>query len=41
MTYAENKSMTSYQVQMTFNELEPVLFNDFNDDADSFFTMGY
>ena len=31
MTYAENKSMTSYQVQMTFNELEPVLFDDFNE----------
>ena len=41
MTYEENKSMTAYQVGMTFNELEPVLFNDFNDDRDSFFTMGY
>ena len=31
MTYEENKSMTAYQVGMTFNELEPVLFDDFNE----------
>ena len=38
MTYEENKSMTSYQVGMTFNELEPVLFDDYNQKSD---TMGY
>ena len=38
MTYEENKSMTSYQVGMTFNELEPVLFDDYNQKLD---TMGY
>ena len=31
MTYEENKSMTAYQVGMTFSELEPVLFDDFNE----------
>tara|TARA_B100001094_G_scaffold113791_1_gene109811 strand:+ start:265 stop:1596 length:1332 start_codon:yes stop_codon:yes gene_type:complete len=38
MTYEENKSMTSYQVGMTFNELEPVLFDDYNEKLS---TMGY
>ena len=35
MTYEENKSMTSYQVGMTFNELEPVLFDDYNQKSDT------
>lgn len=38
MTYGENKSMTQYEIQFSFGEIDPIYREDYNDSGN---TMGY
>lgn len=41
MTYAEDSSMTAYEISMTFAEIDPVLANDYDSIESSSDAMGY
>lgn len=41
MTYAQDGSMTAYELSMTFCELDPVLANDYEDVESENDAMGY
>jgi hypothetical protein len=41
MTYAENSSMTAYELNMTFAEISPIYKQDYTDSEEGLLGMGW